>query len=118
MGNVCRALHAVALVGTEKVEAREFISLLIPWIPAMAGGLPQLAEQIDTRDYTEGVVSNLGMQAVAYTNLIEASKAQGVSTELIAPMHDLMNRAVAAGYGAADLSSLVELIRKPSVSPA
>jgi len=34
------------------------------------------------------------MQAVAYVNLIEASQAQGVSTELIAPMQDLMKRGV------------------------
>lgn len=117
-GMFAGALHAVALVGTEKVEAREFMSLLIPWINAMTGGLPQLAEQIDTRNYTKDVVSNLGMQAVAYVNLIEASKAQGVSTELIAPMQDLMNQGVAAGHANADLSSLVELIRKPPALPA
>ncbi len=116
-GMFAGALHAVALVGTEKVEAREFMSLLIPWLNAMTGGLPGLAEQIDTRDYTKDVVSNLGMQAVAYVNLIEASKSQGVSTDLIAPMHDLMKRAVAAGYGAADLSSLIELIKKSPASP-
>lgn len=117
-GMFAGALHAVAVVGTEKVEAREFMALLIPWINAMMGGLSSLAEQVDTGDYTKDVVSNLGMQAVAYVNLIEASKAQGVSTELIAPMHDLMNRGVAAGYGAADLSSLVELLRKPAGLPA
>lgn len=111
-GMYAGALHAVALVGTEKVAAREFMSLLIPWTHAMAEGLPQMAEQIDTRDYTKDVVSNLAMQAAAYANLIEASKAQGVSTELIAPMHDLMNRGVAAGHGAADLSSMIELIKK------
>ncbi len=116
-GMFAGAIHATALVGTEKVEAREFMSLLIPWINAMTGGLPNLAEQVDTADYTKGVVSNLGMQAVAYVNLIEASKAQGISTELIAPMLDLMNRGVAAGYGAADLSSLIELIRKPKPLP-
>ena len=88
------AIHATALVGTEKIEAREFMSLLIPWINAMVGGLPHLAEQVDTGDYTKEVVSNLGMQAVAYVNLIEASQAQGVSTELIAPMQDLMKRGV------------------------
>lgn len=69
-----------------------FMSSLMLWINAMTGGLSQLAEQIDTRDYTKDVVSNLDIQAVAYVNLIEASKAQGISTDLIAPMHDLMNR--------------------------
>lgn len=113
-GMFAGALHATALVGTEKVEAREFMLLLVPWINAMTGGLPSMAEQVDTGDYTKEVVSNLGMQAVAYVNLIEASQAQGVSTELIAPMHDLMKRGVGAGHGNADLSSLIELLRKPT----
>lgn len=107
------AIHATALIGTEKIAAREFMPLLIAWLNAMMQGLPSLAEQVDAGDYTKGVVSNLGMQAVAYVNLIEASSAQGITTELIAPMHDLMNRGVAVGYGNSDLSSLIELIRKP-----
>lgn len=111
------ALHAVALVRTEKIEAREFMSLLIPWLNGMAGELSNLAEHVDSGDYTKDVVSTLNMQAVAYLNLVEASKAQDVSTELIAPLHALINRAIAAGYGAADLPSLVELLRKPPSSP-
>ena len=117
-GMFAGALHATALVGTENVEAKEFMPLLIPWLNAMTEGLPQMAEQIDTRDYTKDVISNLAMQAVAYLNLIEASKAQGISTELIAPMHDLMKRGVTAGHSTADLSSLIELIRKPITVPA
>ncbi len=107
------AIQATALVRTEKIKAHDFMALLIPWLNAMIGLLPQLAEQVDTEDYAKGVVSNLAMQAVAYVNLMEASTAQGVRTELIAPLHDLMNRGVAAGHGHADLSSLVEMIRRP-----
>jgi 3-hydroxyisobutyrate dehydrogenase-like beta-hydroxyacid dehydrogenase len=107
-------LHAISLVGTEKVHARAFMSLLIPWINAMVEGLPDLAEQVDTGEYTKDVVSALDMQTLAYANLIEASKAQGISTQLIAPLYDLMKQGVAAGYGHADISSLVELIRRPS----
>jgi hypothetical protein len=53
------------------------------------------------------------MQATAYVNLIDASKAQGVGTELVLPMGELMSRGVAAGLGAADLASLVDLLRLP-----
>lgn len=90
------------------------MSLLIPWLNAMMGGLPHFADQVDTGDYTKDVTSNLGMQAAAYVNLIETSKAQGISTELIDPMHNLMNRGVAAGHGSADLSSLINLLRTPA----
>lgn len=112
-GMLAGSLHAAALVGTEEVAAKDFLTLLVPWLTAMIGVLPGLADQIDTGDYYNDVVSNLGMQAIAYANLIDASKNQGVSTALIAPMGDLMDREVAAGHGAADLSRLIELIRKP-----
>ncbi|MBC8038219.1 MAG: NAD(P)-dependent oxidoreductase [Rhizobiales bacterium] len=110
-GMFAGAIHATALAGTEKVDAREFMAILVPRLHAMVGLLPQLAEQVDSGDYAKGVVSNLAMQAVAYVNLMEASRAQGVSAKLIAPMQDLMNRGVDAGHGNADLSSLVDLIR-------
>jgi hypothetical protein len=53
------------------------------------------------------------MQATAYVNLTDASKAQGVSPELVLPMGELMTRGVAAGLGAADLASLVDPLRLP-----
>jgi 3-hydroxyisobutyrate dehydrogenase-like beta-hydroxyacid dehydrogenase len=108
------AIHATALIGTERIPAREFMPLLIGWLNAMMGALPGLAEQVDTRDYTGNVVSNLAMQASGYPNLVEASRNQGLSTELVEPMGDLMRKAVAAGYGNADLASLVELVRRRS----
>jgi hypothetical protein len=40
-----------------------------------------------------------------------ASEGQGVSPELIAPMFQLLKKAVASGYGDADQASLVEMIR-------
>jgi len=110
-GMFAGAIHATALVGTEKVEAGKFMELLVPWLNAMVGLLPEMADQVDTGDYAKGVVSNLHMQAVAYVNLMEASRDQGVSPELIAPLHDLMERGVAAGQGHADLSSLVKMIK-------
>lgn len=112
-GMLAGALHAVALVGTEKVQAKEFMSLLVPWLNAMVEGLPELAEQVDAHDYTRDVASNLDMQVAAYANIIQASKAQGIRADLIDSMYGLMKRGIAAGYGNADISSLVELIRTP-----
>jgi hypothetical protein len=53
------------------------------------------------------------MQATAYVNLTDASKAQCVSPELVLPMGELMTGGVAAGLGAADLASLVDPLRLP-----
>jgi len=111
-GMFAGAIHATALVGTEGVAGRQFMPMLVDWLKAMMEALPGMAEQVDTKDYTSNVVSNIAMQAAGHPNLIDASSDQGVSTELVEPMGVLMRKAVAAGYGNADLASLVELIRK------
>ncbi|WP_338932182.1 NAD(P)-binding domain-containing protein [Streptomyces netropsis] len=111
-GMIAGALHAFALVGTENVAATEFAPMLQGWITAMTIGIPLYAEQIDSGDYAHGVVSNVGMQAAAYVNLIRAAEDQGISPELIAPLKPLMDRRVAAGHAHEDLSGLVELLRK------
>jgi 3-hydroxyisobutyrate dehydrogenase-like beta-hydroxyacid dehydrogenase len=107
------ATHAFALTGSEQVPAEKFLPMLTGWLGAVMGWLPDMARRIDSGDYRSGVVSSLDMQVAAFDNFIEASVAQGVSPELIAPMLQLMKRAVASGYGDADQASLVEIIRMP-----
>ncbi|TPJ78543.1 NAD(P)-dependent oxidoreductase [Mesorhizobium sp. B2-6-2] len=106
-------LQALALTGKAGIPAREFMPLLTAWLEAMQGALPKWAEQIDSGDHTSNVVSNLGMQADAYVNLVDAARSAAVSAELVLPMQDLMRRAVAAGNANADLSSLVGLLQRP-----
>ncbi|WP_025846174.1 NAD(P)-dependent oxidoreductase [Paenibacillus ehimensis] len=106
--------HAVALVGTEKVEAAAFTVLVIPWLQAMIASLPSQAQAIDANNHTTDV-SSLNINKVGFVNLIEASQEQGVSTELVAPIQALVNRAVADGYGADGLTRLVELLKKPQL---
>jgi 3-hydroxyisobutyrate dehydrogenase-like beta-hydroxyacid dehydrogenase len=105
------AIHALALVATEGVPASQFsASLLVPWLNAMAGVIPHLAQQIDSGDYTTGVVSNLGMQAVAYANITQASKDQGIAVDLLAPLQALIDQRVADGHRDDDMSGVIELI--------
>jgi 3-hydroxyisobutyrate dehydrogenase-like beta-hydroxyacid dehydrogenase len=103
--------HAFALTGSEKVPAENFLPMLTDWLGAVMTWLPDMARRIDSGDYRSGVVSNLEMQAAAFGNFIATSHAQGVSSELIAPMSELLKKAVASGYGDADQASLVEMIR-------
>lgn len=103
-------LHAAALVRSAGVEVGEFTSsLLIPWLHAMIAALPEMAEQVDTGDYT-AKESSLEMQA-ANDTIAEVSRAQGVSPELLAPLHALMRRRVEQGHGGDDLPSVIELLR-------
>ena len=103
-------LSAFALVRSAGVAASEFAPLLQRWTAAVSGFHERTAELVDTRDYTRDVVSNLGMQAAAYHNLIDAAHEQGVSPELIAPLYPLMLRRVAEGHGHEDNVGLIELL--------
>ena len=89
------------------------MALLGPWLEAVITFLPGLVQQIDAGDYTIDVVSNLGMQAASFDNIVRASKAQGISAELLTPLQSLFHRRVADGRGAEDISGVIELIRKP-----
>jgi 3-hydroxyisobutyrate dehydrogenase-like beta-hydroxyacid dehydrogenase len=104
-------LQATAMVGSERVAASDFLALLAPWIEAMAGLLPDLARQVDDRDYAADGGSNLAMQAVGVENILQAARDQGVGTELLEPMLSLMRRRVADGFGGDDVPGLIELIR-------
>ena len=106
------SLHALALVDSAGIPAQTFAPMLKRYIDAMLGFVDGAAEQIDKRDYTIEVVSNIGMQSAAYVNLIETASDQGISPELIAPLEPLMARRVAAGHGYEDLAGVVELLKE------
>ncbi|GGL57701.1 NAD(P)-dependent oxidoreductase [Planomonospora parontospora] len=103
-------LQALALTGSEKIPAAEFTPLAVSWLNAMMTSLPEMARAVDSGDHP-AVGSNLGMQAAAYVNLLDASREQGVATGLVEPMRALLHRAVAAGHSGDGLSRLVELLR-------
>ncbi|WP_421928172.1 NAD(P)-dependent oxidoreductase [Neoaquamicrobium sediminum] len=103
-------LHATALVGSEKVEAGRFTEMLVPWLNAMTGVLPETARQIDARNYAAADGSNLAMQAVAIENIIATSHAQGVDSGLIVPMRALMAHRIACGFGGDDIAGLYRVV--------
>lgn len=106
-------LQSMALITSEKVKAKQFIPFLKPWLMAMLSQVEIMAEEIDKADFYGYVSSNMGMQAAAYENITKAHEAAGLSTELMMPLHHLFQRAIRAGYSTANISSLVEVIRKP-----
>jgi 3-hydroxyisobutyrate dehydrogenase-like beta-hydroxyacid dehydrogenase len=103
-------LHAFALIRSAGIPAREFAPMLRAWMSAMGEFTERTAESVDARDYARDVVSNLGMQAAAYHNLIDAAHEQGVSPELLAPLYPLMMRRVAEGHGHESTVGLIELL--------
>ncbi|GAA2439098.1 NAD(P)-dependent oxidoreductase [Actinomadura vinacea] len=104
--------HAIAMIRTEKITAAEFTPMVSAWLTAMMAGLPLAAQQIDSGDHrTE--VSSIANNSAGFPNLINASRDQGVGTELLDPVHRLIDRASAEGHDTDALTRLVDLIQTP-----
>ncbi|MFC5887013.1 NAD(P)-binding domain-containing protein [Kitasatospora sp. CM 4170] len=104
--------HAFALIGEEKVAPTELAPLLSSWLTAMSGSVAKTAEQLESGDYTSGVVSNLAMQVAGTPTFMRTAEEQGVSAELLEPYFRLMRRRLAAGSGEEDLVGVVDLLRR------
>ena len=112
-GQTIGHVQALALIRSAGVEAEPFMrDLLDPWMKAMGAFSAEFARQVDSGNHTENVVSPLGMQAAAFHNLIDAAGEQGVSGDLFVPFQKLLYEAVDKGHSDADLSVLVELLRR------
>ncbi|MEG8275551.1 NAD(P)-dependent oxidoreductase [Streptomyces sp. AHA2] len=102
--------HAFALIRPEDVAPREFAPLLADWLTAMAPAVHQTAEQLESGDYTKGVVSNLAMQVAGNATLLRTAGEQRVSPELLTPFMALMERRLAQGHGDEDGTGTIELL--------
>ncbi|MFG2909591.1 NAD(P)-dependent oxidoreductase [Kitasatospora sp. NPDC048286] len=104
--------HAFALIRGESVAPSELAPLLGGWISAMSHSVGTTAEQLESGDYTKGVVSSLAMQVAAKGTMLRTAEEQGVSPELIEPYFRLMERRLEIGSGEEDLSGVVDLLRR------
>ncbi|MBZ4320687.1 NAD(P)-dependent oxidoreductase [Streptomyces huiliensis] len=111
-GQFMGVMHALAMTSSAGVPAEEFTPLLTAWLEAMATSIPRFAEQIATGDHSQHVVSNLAMQTAGYGNLVTAAEEQGVRPVFLTALQELMVRRTAEGYGADDITSVVELMKK------
>jgi 3-hydroxyisobutyrate dehydrogenase-like beta-hydroxyacid dehydrogenase len=104
-------LQAITMVSSANIKARDFTPMVIQWLQAMMHGIPPMAEEIDAKDYGAQVVSALDMQNKAFVNLTETYKELGMPAALLSPLKDLMEKAVARGYGKDNLSALFEVLK-------
>jgi 3-hydroxyisobutyrate dehydrogenase-like beta-hydroxyacid dehydrogenase len=104
-------VHGAAMVAPAGVSAREFASMATPWLTAMTGGFEGFAAVIDGGDYTVE-----GQQSLEFSDLghiLDASSAQGISTEVVAMVQGLIRRQIDAGHGAEGFARIIESIRHP-----
>lgn len=104
-------LHATALAGSVGVTAKQFLPLVEPWLAAMMTALPDYAERIDSGDHARDVMSNLAMQSVAITNIVAASRSQGIDPAFMEPMEKLAQKRLAGGFGTDEISGIIEAMR-------
>jgi 3-hydroxyisobutyrate dehydrogenase-like beta-hydroxyacid dehydrogenase len=104
--------HAFALIASEGLSAIAFAPLLTRWLVAMTGMVVPTGESVDKCDYSTNVTSSIGMQAAAYSNLIDTANDQGVSPELLAPLKSVLDERVADGHGGDGIGGIVEVLRK------
>ncbi|MFJ6660339.1 NAD(P)-dependent oxidoreductase [Streptomyces sp. NPDC091377] len=103
-------LHAFALLRREDIAPTEFAPLLIDWLVAMAPFASGVAEQLESGDYREGVVSNLAMMVAGNATMRRTAEEQGVSTELFTPIWRLMEQRLAEGHPDEGATGVVDLL--------
>ncbi|GGS41222.1 NAD(P)-dependent oxidoreductase [Actinokineospora fastidiosa] len=107
--------HAFALIRNEDIAPTAFAPLLADWLKAMADVAHLHADQLESGDYRKGVVSNLAMQVAGIPTLLDTTKDQGVSPELLTPYLSLMRRRLSEGHGDEDTVGIVDLLTQPKV---
>ncbi|MEV6399774.1 NAD(P)-binding domain-containing protein [Streptomyces sp. NPDC051907] len=102
--------QAVALAGTEGIEAGAVTSKLVRWLTGAVEALPGFAEEIDRGEYAT-TTSNLEINAVGLRNILATTEAQGLSTDLLAPLQRLFDDQIDAGHASSSLSRTIESLR-------
>ncbi|WP_433260303.1 NAD(P)-dependent oxidoreductase [Actinosynnema sp. CS-041913] len=104
-------LHGAAMVAGAGVTAGEFAQRSAAWLTAMTGGFAGLAAVVDGGDYT--VEGQQSLEFSDLRNIIDASAAQGISTEAIDMVQNLIRRQIDAGHGKEGFARIFESIKHP-----
>lgn len=101
--------HGAAMVGAAGVPAGDFAAMALPWLQAMTAELPGYAKVIDGADYTVP-----GQQSLLFSDIsdiVAASREQGVSTEVVDVVQRLIHRQIDAGHGHEGFARIIEGLR-------
>lgn len=107
-------LHGAALAASAGVSPEEFLPDALQTftdIPAMVGGPAAVAANL-TSGVHPGDLSNATMMGATAEHILATSRAAGVDLELPAAVASHYQRAIAAGHGRDDWTSLYEVIKR------
>jgi 3-hydroxyisobutyrate dehydrogenase-like beta-hydroxyacid dehydrogenase len=102
--------HGAAMVTAQGVPAKEFAVRAADWLRAMAPAVTAYAEIIDGGDYS--VPGQQSLEFSDISDIIDATRAQGVSTELVDIVQRLIHRQIDAGHGSDGFARVIESLRK------
>jgi 3-hydroxyisobutyrate dehydrogenase-like beta-hydroxyacid dehydrogenase len=106
--------HGAAMVGAAGVPAKEFATRAAAWLQAVVPAITEYAEIIDGGDY-----SVPGQQSLVFSDIgdiVDASRAQGVSTEMVDAVQRLIRRQIDAGRGSEGFARVIESIKHPEAA--
>jgi len=106
-------IHALAMLGTAKVDGATFMPYATGWLNDVVSWLPHFARDIDAGDYATEI-STLDINKAGIAHIVHASEAHGISAEVLRPIQALIDRRVAEGHGSDGLPSLIEVLRRPT----
>lgn len=101
--------HGAAMVAAAGVSAQDFANRAVPWLQAVAGSAHEYAAVIDGGDYS--VPGQQSLEFSDLTDIVDATRAQGVSTELVDAVQILIRRQIDAGFGKHGLARAFESLR-------
>ncbi|MDA3645300.1 NAD(P)-binding domain-containing protein [Saccharopolyspora indica] len=104
-------MHGAAMVAPAGVSAGAFAERASAWIAAMTGSLGGLAAVIDGGDYT--IAGQQSLEFSSLDDIVAASAAQGISTEVIDVVQNLIQRQIDAGHGEEAFPRIIESIKHP-----
>jgi 3-hydroxyisobutyrate dehydrogenase-like beta-hydroxyacid dehydrogenase len=106
--------HGAAMVGAAGVPAKEFAARASAWLQNVVYVITEYAEIIDGGDY-----SLPGQQSLEFSDIsdiVEASRSLGISTEVVDVVQRLIHRQIDAGHGKDGLPRAIESIKHPEAA--
>jgi 3-hydroxyisobutyrate dehydrogenase-like beta-hydroxyacid dehydrogenase len=105
--------QGAAAVQARGLEVASMVRFSIKWFEMINSVLPVFAEEIDRGDYSKPASSvSLFLAGAAHDE--ELGKEANLDMEWHKPFHDLLKRAVEAGYGDHSISALTEILKNPA----
>lgn len=101
--------HGAAMVGASGVPAKEFAVRAVDWLHAVVPSIAEYADVIDGGDYS--VPGQQSLEFSDISDIVEASRAQGISTEVVDVVQRMIHRQIDAGHGSDGLARFVESIK-------